>query len=253
VVTFDVTADAYGRFMGRYSEPLAGLFADLADVRAGSSALDVGCGPGALTAELVARLGAHAVSAVDPSESFVAAVRARFPQVDVRSGVAEALPYDGDTFDVALAQLVVHFMADPVAGLREMGRVTRPGGVVAACVWDHAGGSGPLSTFWQAVRHVDPSAEGEAGLAGAREGHLAELFAAAGLRHAEPTRLTVTVPFDTFADWWEPYTLGVGPAGAYVARLDTERQAALRARCEELLPPGPFEVPASAWSVVARA
>lgn len=171
-MSFDVTAEAYARFMGRYSEPLAAQFARSADVRASQRALDVGCGPGALTAELVERLGIGAVSAIDPSPPFVAAIQARFPEIDVQSGVAEHLPFPDAGFDVALAQLVVHFMTDPVAGLTEMARVTRPGGLVAACVWDHAGGSGPLASFWRAVHDVDPGAGDEAGLAGAREGHL---------------------------------------------------------------------------------
>src|SRR5665811_1520378 len=207
-MSFHVAADAYGRFMGRYSEPLAEQFAELAGVQAGQRALDVGCGPGALTGQLVERLGAGAVSAVDPSPPFVEAMRARFPEGDVRAGVAERLPFPDGTFDVTLAQLVVHFMADPVAGLAEMARVTRPGGVVAASVWDHARGGGPLTTFWQAVRDVDPSAVDEAGLAGVREGHLGELFDAAGLKHIEPSTLTVTVQFATFAQWWEPLHAG---------------------------------------------
>ena len=114
-------------------------------------------------------------------------------------------------------------MSDPVGGLREMGRVTRPGGVVAACVWDHAGDSGPLSLFWQVVHQLDPDAPGEAGLAGAREGHLVELCRAAGLHGIEDTRLTVTLHYPDFEEWWEPFTLGVGPAGAYVAGLDAAR------------------------------
>lgn len=215
-------------------------------------ALDVGCGPGALTAELVTRLGPDAICAIDPSESFVAAVRARFPGVDVRSGVAEQLPFPDETFDLALAELVVHFMTDPVAGLQEMARVTRPAGQIAACVWDHAGGSGPLSIFWQAVRDLDPNAQDESNLAGSREGHLENLFDAAGLHSVESTRLTVRVAFATFDDWWEPYTLSVGPAGAYVAQLDPQRRDAVRTRCSQLLPAAPFELPSSAWTVLGR-
>ena len=165
-MSFDVPADAYGRFMGVYSEPMAVRFADFAGSPAARRSLDVGCGPGALTAEL-ARRGAS-VLAVDPSELFVTACRERVPQADVRLGTAESLPFDDDSVDAALAQLVVHFMTDPVAGLREMARVTRPGGVVAACVWDHAGDSGPLSLFWDAVDEVDPDEAGEATLPGSR-------------------------------------------------------------------------------------
>ena len=251
-MSFDVSADAYLRFMGRYSEPLAAQFADLAGVRQGQRVLDVGCGPGALTAELVRRTGADAVSAVEPSASFAAAARERLPEVDVRLSAAEQLPFPDDAFDAALAQLVVHFMADPVTGLREMGRVTRPGGVVAACVWDHAGGRGPLSAFWSAVRELDPAADDESNLAGVREGHLAQLFAQAGLDGTQVTMLTVRARYSGFEQWWEPFTLGVGPAGAYLASLDEDHRAALREQCLRLLPAGPVEVTATAWAAVSR-
>src|SRR6476660_3342695 len=177
--------------MGRYSEPLAAQFADLAGARRGQRLLDVGCGPGALTAELVKRVGPDAVSAVEPSASFVAAARERLPGVDIRQAAAERLPFGDAAFDAALAQLVVHFMADPVAGLREMGRVTRSGGVVAACVWDHEGDDGPLSLFWKAARQFDPDVATEAGRAGSREGHLAQLFGEAGLAEIHEGKLTV--------------------------------------------------------------
>jgi SAM-dependent methyltransferase len=247
-VSFAVAADHYDRFMGRYSAPLAPKLADLAGVQRGQRALDVGCGPGALTVELVARLGGEMVAAVEPSEPFVIAARERHPDVDVRSAAAEELPFPDGRFDVALAQLVVHFMVDPTAGLREMARVTRPGGVVAACVWDHAGGQGPLGLFWTAVRQLDPGARDESGLAGARKGHLAELFGAAGLRDAGESSLTVRVDHADFDDWWEPFTLGVGPAGAYVAGLDPIRREELKERCTQLAPAGPFSVTAQAWA-----
>ena len=252
-MSFDVSASAYARFMGRYSEPLAVTFADHVDPRPGQRALDVGCGPGALTAQLVERLGVHAVSAVDPSRSFVEATRERFPGIDVRAGVAEHLPYADHSFDLALAQLVVHFMTDPVAGLVEMRRVTRPGGVVAACVWDHAGTGGPLNTFWRAVHSVDPDAHDESGLPGAREGHLAELAASAGLVEIESTSLSIDVRFRDFDDWWKPFTLGVGPAGAYVAGLEPTDRQLLKERCAQIVPAGPFEVTATAWCVRAQA
>jgi SAM-dependent methyltransferase len=252
-VSFDVSAYAYGRFMGQYSEPLAVQFADLAAVGPGQRVLDVGCGPGALTAELVRRTGTDTVSAVEPSESFAAAVRERLPGVDVRQSPAERLPFPDGAFDAAMAQLVVHFMTDPVAGLREMGRVTRPGGVISACVWDHAGGRGPLAVFWQAVLQLDPAADDESDLAGVREGQLAALFAQAGLNATEVTTLTVQAGYASFADWWEPFTLGVGPAGAYVGSLTLDRRAALHDQCRQLLPAGPIEISAIAWAVVSRA
>ena len=139
-----------------------------------------------------------------------------------------------------------------MSGLREMARVVTPGGVVAACGWDHAGGGGPLETFWAAVRSLDATAPDESGLAGTREGHLGELARAAGLRDVEEDRLTVTVGFASFDDWWEPYTLGVGPAGVHVGALDADRREELRQRCRELLPDAPFDVTASAWAVRAR-
>jgi SAM-dependent methyltransferase len=252
-VSFDVAADAYDRFMGRYSRQLAPHLADLAGVRAGQRALDVGCGPGALTSELVARLGADAVAAVDPSGPFAEAVRERHQGIEVGLAVAEDLPFDDGAFDVALAQLVVHFMADPVAGLREMRRVTRRRGIVAACVWDHAGDQAPLTAFWQAVRALDPGARDESGLPGARDGHLAALFTAAGLRDVEDTTLQVCLEHASFEEWWEPFTLGVGPAGAYVAGLDAVARAELRERCRLLLPEAPFTLTARAWAARGRA
>jgi SAM-dependent methyltransferase len=251
-MAFDVEADAYGRFMGRWSIPLAERFVGLIDPRSGQRALDVGCGPGIATRELVDRLGEDAVSAIDPSEPFVASARALFPTADVRQGSAERLPFETGAFDLALAQLVVHFMSDPVAGLREMARVTRPGGVVAACVWDHAGEHGPLADFWKAVRELDADAVTESLLPGTREGDLEALFDAAGLHNREASVLTITVAFDSFDDWWQPFTLGVGPAGDHVAGLDRWHRDELRALLAQRLPEGAFERAASAWTVVAR-
>jgi SAM-dependent methyltransferase len=251
-MSFAVAADSYDRFMGRYSARLAPLLADLGGVERGQRALDVGSGPGALTGELVTRLGAEAVAAVDPSESFVNAARERHPGVDVRRAAAEELPFPDAEFDVALAQLVVHFMTDPIGSLREMARVTRPGGVAVACVWDHAGRRGPLSLFWTAVRQLDPGAEDESELAGAREGHLAELFEAAGLHDVDDTELAVRVDYASFDDWWEPFTLGVGPAGAYTAGLDAAQREELKERCRQLAPAAPFTVEAVAWAARGR-
>jgi SAM-dependent methyltransferase len=247
-VSFFAASDAYDRFMGRFSTPLGPLMADFAGVERGQKAVDVGCGPGALTAELVARLGAENVAAADPSEPFAESARERNPGADVRVAPAEQLPFDDAAFDVALAQLVVSFMSDPVRGLREMARVVRPGGVVAVSVWDLAGGRAPLSPFWDAVADLHPRAADESLMPGARAGHLAELMREADLVQVEDTALRVSLDFRTFEEWWEPYTLGVGPAGAFARSLAPDDLAALRERCSEQLGPAPFAVEGYAWA-----
>jgi SAM-dependent methyltransferase len=250
-VAFDA-ADSYGRFMGRYSEPLAVPFARWCGVQPGQRVVDVGCGPGALTAALADLVGREHVLAADPSGPFVAAARRRLPGVRVEVAPAEALPFDDDVADVAVAQLVVHFMSDPVRGLREMGRVVRPGGVVAACVWDFGGGRAPLSTFWQGAQAVDGATVDESHLSGAREGDLGRLCREAGLVEVEEGELSVHLAFDSFEQWWEPYTLGVGPAGDHVAGLDEEGVVRLREACRALLPDPPFGTTVWAWAARAR-
>ena len=247
-MSFAVAAEAYDKFMGKYSIQLSPALADYAAVRSGQRVIDVGCGPGALTGELVKRLGASSVAAIDPSEPFVAAVRRRFPGVDARHASAERIPFDDAAFDAALAQLVVHFMTDPVAGLREMARVVRKDGAIAACVWDHGSGRGPLSTFWKAARQLDPDVADESRGTGARQGHLAQLFREAGLKQVEETLIPSTMHYETFEEWWTPFTLGVGPAGAYTAKLDPDRRSALREGCRRLFPSGPFDLVARAWT-----
>ena len=155
---FRASADAYDRFVGRSGRTLASALMAFSGVEPGIRAIDVGCGPGALSVALAARLGAGSVSAVDPSASFAEACRIRVPGIDVAEASAEALPFADDTFDAALSQLVVNFMDDPETGVREMARVTRPGGIVASCVWDYAGEMALLRAFWDAARETVPSA-----------------------------------------------------------------------------------------------
>jgi SAM-dependent methyltransferase len=245
-MSFEIPAESYDQYMGRFSAPLSPQLVDFAGVRTGQRVLDVGCGPGALTAELVTRVGAEKVAAVDPSESFVEAARARQPGVDIRPASAEKLPYPDDEFDAVLAQLVVHFMADPVGGLREMARVTRPGGVVAACVWDFEGGRGPVSLMWTAAKQLDAAIEDESQLAGSRRGDLVELLEEAGLQEVFEGELAVHLDA-SFDEWWAPFLSGVGPGGSYVARLDPAHREELRERCRALAPT-PFALEAVAWA-----
>ena len=244
-MAFNVTADAYDRFMGRYSVDLGPQMVEFAGVQSGDRVLDVGTGPGALIADVLKRGGV--VSAVDPSPPFVEAVRGRYPGVDVQQAGAEDLPFEDGSFDVALAQLVVHFMQDAVRGIGEMARVTRDGGVVAASVWDMVAGMAPLSPFWRAARELNPNVEGESRRAGAGEGQLPELFRQAGLGDVEETVLPVRVEHETFDEWWEPFTLGVGPAGEYYQQLEPEQQGALERRLREQLP-APIKLETRAWA-----
>lgn len=247
-MSFDVAAAAYDDYMGRWSRRLSAGLADIGGVGPGMRVLDVGCGTGALTEELVRRVGARNVSAVDPSPSFVRALHERLPDVDLREAPAERLPFDDATFDVSLAQLVVHFMADPVAGLAEMRRVTRSGGAVTACVWDFAGDRGPLGVFWDAAREIRPDVRDESGLAGTRDGHLVELFRAAGLRRVSQSVLHATIEHLSFEAWWAPFTTGAGPGGAFVESLDSGDVDRLREACERRLDGLPITVHAAAWT-----
>ena len=257
---FGAPAEAYDRFVGRYGPALAVELIGLADVAPGMRALDVGCGPGALTRALAERVGAGgAVAAVDPSEGFAAACRARVPEADVRVAAAEALPFPDGSFDAVLSQLVVNFMADAEAGVREMARVAQPGGAVAGCVWDYAGGMTLLRAFWDAAREVDPVGAGRAdegvAMPWCREGDLEGLWSAAGLGDVRGTALEVEAAYEDFDDLWSPLPAGVGPAGAWCASLTPEHREALKAALRRRLDvgDGPFSLTARAWAVVGRA
>ena len=249
------TGAAYDAFMGRYSRPLASLLADAAGVRRGQSALDAGCGPGALTTELVTRLGAAAVTAFDPSESFVAECAARHPGVDVRQGRCEAIPFDDACVDIALAELVLHFVSDPTAAARELRRVVRPGGTIGACVWDFAEGMEMLRRFWDAALAVDPDAPDEARtMRFGGEGEISALFDEAGLVDIVETTLQVSSTYEHFDELWSGFLAGVGPAGSFCVALPDDRRTAM---CSELFarlgsPTGPITLRAVARSACAR-
>lgn len=252
--TFGVTGATYDAYMGRYSRSLAHRFADAAGVERGQTALDVGCGPGALTAVLVERLGAAAVAACDPSPGFVAECATRHPGVRLELGRAESIPFDDGRFDHALAQLVLHFVSDPDRAASEMARVVRPGGSVAACVWQFDHGMEMLGCFWEAALQVDEAAPDEARtMRFGRPGEIAELFAAAGLCDVVESTLTVSSDYADFDELWAGFLAGVGPAGAYCVSLDDGGRSRLRAALFERLgaPTGSITLGAVALCAVA--
>jgi SAM-dependent methyltransferase len=252
--TFHTPAAAYDRHIGRYGPQLASGLLEFAGVELGMRALDVGCGPGALTAALVERLGPANVSGADPSQLFAEACRARQSGVEVVVAAAESLPFVDDGFDVTLSQLVVNFMDDPEAGLGEMVRVTRGGGVVASCVWDYAGEMTLLRAFWDAARAIDPgrgaAADEGVVMAWCGQGELGELWRAAGLRHVRFGPLVVRTSYANFDDLWSPLPSGVGPSGAFCKSLDENGRLALRDALRRRLGVGdePFELSARAWA-----
>ncbi len=255
--TFRTRAAAYDRHVGRYTDELADRLIEVAGIVAGQRALDVGCGPGALTRALAARLGARSVAAVDPSVPFAGACRERVPGADVRVSAAERLPFDDDAFDAVLSQLVVNFMTDARAGVREMRRVARPGATVAACVWDYADGMTLLRRFWDAALSVDPQGapahdEGRV-MPYCTRAELEELWRGEGLEEVASGELHATARYRDFEELWAPLEDGVAPSGAYAVALDPERRAALRAELHRLLgspagssrsTPGPGSSPA---------
>ena len=254
-MTFVAPGHQYERFVGRYLPTLAPAFADAAGIVPGMRVVDVGCGPGGLTRELRTRLGADSVAAIDPSPPFVEACRASNPGVDVRDGVAESLPFPDDDFDAALASLVVAFMHDAQAGVREMSRVTRSGGVVAASMWDRGEGGMPmLDVFWSAAATIDPDVHGERAMLGTEPGQLDALLERAGLADVEGGELWASAHYESFDDWWEPFTFGIGPAGSHYQSLDEGQRERLRLECRRRLDQadGAFTLEARAWFARAR-
>jgi ubiquinone/menaquinone biosynthesis C-methylase UbiE len=255
--TIFASADAYRRLVGRYSAVLAEALFDFARVEPGMRALDVGCGPGGLAAVLAERLGPANVAAVDPSEPFVEACRARLPEIEARVAGAEALPFADDTFDAVLSQLVVNFIDDPEKGVREMARVARRGGIVGSCVWDYREGMTLLRAFWDAAHEVEPeraAVADESTMRWCGEGELADLWSAAGLEDVRFGSLVVRVAYDDFEDLWSPFPTGIGPAGAFAKSLDEERRGELREALRRRLGVGdePFELSARAWAVAGQ-
>ncbi len=252
-MTFDVAGDAYDRYIGRYSREIAPRFLDFAGVAAGP-VLDVGCGPGGLAAALAARVGAFRVAAVDVSEPFAAACRARVPGADVRLASAESLPFADRSFQAAVSQLMLSFVRRPDRMAAEMGRVVREGGVVGACSFE-AKGLALARTFWDAALRFDPAAPDDARMPFRRTPELLGLFGRAGLRDLEAGVIDVEAAYADFEDFWAPFSFGIGPAGGYLAAQGEERRAAIRDACFELLgrPGGGFSLPARVVAVRGRA
>jgi len=230
---FSGSGDAYDRFMGRYSMPLAAEFADFAGVRAPQKALDVGAGTGALTAELVRRLSSESVAAAEPSADYAATLRERFPGLDVREAHAEELSWEDASFDSALAQLVVVFLNDAPAAVRELARVTRPGGVVATCMWE-VDGVDMMKVLNEIRQRLGPGRAIPA--ADYRdEASLRALFEGAGLRDVETTRIEVAVEYETVDELWEPAIHVGGPGGPAVSSFTPEQLTQGREIFEEAL------------------
>lgn len=252
---FSGPAEVYDRFVGRYSPGLARAMCNAAGVRPGQSALDVGCGSGALVVALAVILGEENVAGVDPSEPFVEAARSKVPGARLTVAAAESLPFEDGTFDVTLSQLVVNFLSDPEGGLREMARVTRPGGVVAGCVWDYGGGMTMLRAFWETAAALDPEAATpqmeQHTMRFSRPDELGDLWQSS-LVGVAVSPIDVEASYEDFGDLWAPFPTGVGPAGAYAASLDRDAQEQLRDEFRRRLgdPQGVFTLSARAWCAV---
>ena len=249
---FEAAGDLYDRFIGRYGPALGDAFLAFAGVHSGMRVLDVGCGSGALAGQAARLVGGANVAAVDPSQPFAKACKRRVPEADVRVAPAESLPFDDDSFDAVLSQLVVNFMADAEKGVAEKTRVAKPGGVVAACVWDYSGEMRLLRAFWDSAAELDPAAPDEGtSMRYARPDELEDLWTEAGLEAVETSALDVQADYADFDDLWTPFLAGIGPAGAYTASLEPDGQTALRAQLRKELddPVGPFTLTARAWGV----
>jgi SAM-dependent methyltransferase len=248
-------AKAYERFMGRWSSQLAPDFLEVARVPDPTRVLDVGCGTGNLARAVAERWPGCAVVGVDPSLAFVEAARQRAGVLSTRVrfqvGQAGELPLDDDSVDAALALLVLTFVPDADRAVAEMRRVTKPGGVLAAAVWDYGQRMQMLRTLWDAAARLDPSVVGqdEATMPLGRPGGLIDLWQRSGLDDVDGGRVAVSTSFVDFDDYWEPFLQGQGPAGVYVAGLSDPARAALREEVAAAVGSGPFDLSATAWWV----
>ena len=250
-------SDEYEHFMGRWSRQLSPLHIAFAGVQDGDKILDVGAGTGGLALPIAARMPSCEIEGIDPSADSIAYARAHASsqRVHFAVGDAQALPYENARFDRTMAQLVMNFVPDHEKALREMVRVTRPGGTITACVWDYDAGMQMLRLFFDEAVALDPAAESkdERHMKLSHAGELAELWKKGGLVTVEEQPLDMEMHFTSFDDYWGPFQHGAGPAGAYLATRDAPARAALEARLRKRIlgdrPDGPFTLQARAWCV----
>src|SRR4051794_869986 len=252
-MVFNAADDAYDRFMGRYSSRLAPAFADFAGIQAGQRVLDCGAGTGALTAELVERLGPESVIAAEPSPRFVDALKRKFPDVDVQLAPAEDLPLPDGELDAALAQLVISFTTDAPKAVAELKRVVRSGGTVAMCMWDLGGGMEMLAAIGRARRVVDENPVGDETLTNWQPEAMTGLLEAAGLHDVSVGTLDVESDYSGFDELWSALLGGVGPAGAWLMSLDEAGREKMHGALHRELgsPEGPFTLSARCNAVRA--
>jgi SAM-dependent methyltransferase len=251
-------AQAYERFMGRWSRQLAPLLVDFAVLPDKGHVLDIGSGTGALAFEVAKRRTGVHVTGIDPSAEYVEYARSRnsFPdRVSFRTGDAQRLDFGDATFAASVSMLVFNFIPDAAKALSEARRTTRPEGRIAAAVWDYGGRMDMLRHFWQAATEIDPGAAklDEKNMRLCRPGVLSELWKKGGLQNVREEPIETDIRFSTFADYWEPFLLGQGPAGAYVRKLDPKGLEALRTAVRRRVLRSPtdesFVLPARAWAV----
>jgi ubiquinone/menaquinone biosynthesis C-methylase UbiE len=250
--TFAASAETYDQHVGRYAPALARVHVRLLDVRKHSDVLEVGCGPGALTEALAAKVGAEHVCAVDPSEPFVEAARERVPGADIRLASAEELPDFGHDFSASTSQLVLNFMSDADAGVASMRREVKTGGIVASVVWDYRQGMRMLRVFWDAALELDSDAPDEGRtMPHCTPAGLRALWRRAALDDVETGEFVVEARYADFEDYWAPFPTGIAPSGAYCASLEPDHREALRTLVFRHLgsPDGPFMLGARALYV----
>ncbi len=249
--------DAYERFMGRWSRTFAPLFVRFARVRNGDAVLDVGSGTGAVTAAVAAVAPSSRIVGIDSAAPYVAFAQARHPGDMVRFEVGDAqqLRLADASFDRTLSLLILNFIPDREKALNEMMRVTRPGGTVAAAVWDYGQGMEMLRVFWDEAIAISPdmNARDERHMPLCRSGELEALWREHRLQDVSYEALTIETGFSSFDDYWSPFLENQGPAGAYVATLPARDREQLRLRLRQRLlgdgPDRPIALGARAWAV----